>query len=336
MKRVLKLLGMLVGLALAAIGILVTVCALRWPPEFPDTPFPQISSSKDPAAIARGEYIVNALAHCTACHGNTDEYMAADVGEFVSPKGGHEWHMGPIGVLRAPNITPDPQTGIGSQSDAELARAIRHGVKSDGKPALFMMGVGPMSDEDLAAVISYLRSIPAVSHDMPDHEIGLLGKVLFQGPMKFFAQPHDYPIPPFVKEGEASVERGRYIAEGPGWCGGCHSDFVVEDDIAFDGQIGSGARNNPFPDESDPDYVFYSPNLTPDPETGHITAWTQEQFMKRFRTGRVYKASPMPWESYRNMTDADLESIWLYLRQLPPTRKKIGETRRKADEKLED
>jgi hypothetical protein len=57
--------------------------------------------------------------------------------------------------------------------------------------------------------------------------------------------------------------------------------------------------------------------------------------MARFRAGRVWRGSPMPWESYKGMTDADLESIWLYLRALPPTSKQIGAVRRGADEKVE-
>ena len=334
MKTLLKVLGVLVGVVLATIAALVTTCALRWPPTFPDTPMPAITASDDPAVVARGDYLFNAVAHCTACHSPMTEYTSSR-GEPVVPKGGHEWHMGPIGTLRSANITPDEKTGVGAWSDGELARVIRYGVRRDDRAALFMMSVGGMSDEDLTAIVSYMRSIPPVEHAVPDHDIGLLGKVLFQGPMGFFAEPHDYPPPPFVREGETSVERGRYLAEGPAFCSGCHSDFDYDGTLQLDGQSASGNVGNPFPDATDHDYVLYAPNLTPDPETGHITSWTKEQFMQRFRTGRVYMGSPMPWESYMNLTDADLESIWLYLRSLPPTPKSIGPVRRKANEKLD-
>lgn len=76
----------------------------------------------------------------------------------MSLAGGHEWHMDPLATVRSPNITPDA-TGIAEYSDGELARVIRHGVKRDDTGALFMMAVGPMSDDDLVAVMSYLRTV---------------------------------------------------------------------------------------------------------------------------------------------------------------------------------
>lgn len=160
-----------------------------------------------------------------------------------------------------------------------------------------------------------------------------MGKVLFQSAMGFFAEPHDYSSwgPAFVPPGEASVERGRYLAEGPAFCVGCHSDYEYEGQIQFVGQLNSGNANAPFPDETEEGMEFAAPNLTPDPETGHLNGWTQEQFFERFReTGRVHAGSPMPWESYQNLTDEDVESLWLYLQSLPPTHKITGPPRREA------
>ena len=332
MKKILKYLGYVVGIVLLAVGGLVATCAMKWPPSFPDTPKPDIQASDDPAVIERGKYLVNAVAHCAACHSPAQEFSGSKPGEIVAPKGGHEWHMGPIGVIRAPNITPHEGTGIGKYTDAELARVIRHGIKKNDEPALFMMAVGPMSDEDLTAVISYLRSIEPVDNAVPGHEIGLLGKVLFQGPMGFFAEPHDYArfAPAFVKEGSASVERGKYLAEGPGFCIGCHSEYGYEDQLVFVGQILSGNVEQPTPDETQEGYELLAPNLTPDPETGVIATWDLAQFKTRFRAGRMYAGTPMPWETYANLTDEDVESLWLYLRSLPPTKKEIGPTHRKA------
>jgi mono/diheme cytochrome c family protein len=336
-KKILKGLGVLLVVLFVGIAAVVGTCAAKWPPEYPDTPKPDITASDDPTVIERGKYLVNAVAHCAACHSPVEEYTASKPGDVVPPKGGHEWHMGPIGVVRSANITPHERSGIGKQTDAEIARAIRHGVKSDGHAALFMMGVGPMSDEDLTAIISYLRTIDPVDYDVPESDVGLLGKVLMQGPMSFFAAPHEYECPPFVMESDTpSVERGRYLAEGPGFCAGCHSNYEADPDIKFVGQVCSGNDTEPTPDETDTNFALWAPNLTPDPETGHITNWTQDQFMKRFRAGRMYGGSPMPWEAYGNMTDVDLESLWLYLRSLPPTKKHIGETRKPANEKPGD
>ncbi len=134
MKKVVKAIGIAIGVVLGVVGILVVTCVLRWPPDHSDYPYPDIQATDDPAVIERGAYLVNAVTHCPACHAPLQEYVASRPGDVVAPKGGHEWHMGPLGTLRGSNITPDEKTGIGSRTDAELARAIRHGVRADGNP----------------------------------------------------------------------------------------------------------------------------------------------------------------------------------------------------------
>ena len=327
-KRLLKILGIGLGLGVAVIACIVGYFALSWPPTYADTPEPAITASDDPEVIARGEYLFHAVAHCPLCHSPIDDVLNLPPDGKLDGKGGHAWHMGALGTIRAPNITPDEATGIGTYTDGQLARAIKHGIKPDGTAALFKIAVGGMSDEDLTAIVSYLRSMPAVSHDVPGSEVGLMGKVLFQGPMAFFAMPKDYAVPPFVKEGGVSVERGKYLFEGPAFCVSCHSEIeFVDDRLQFTGQIGSGRLEPSFPDEFDPDYVFVAPNLTPDPQTSIMFGWTEAQFIERMRAGRTQKGSPMPYEAYRIMTDDDLKSLWAYMQQLPPTQKAIGPTR---------
>jgi mono/diheme cytochrome c family protein len=284
--------------------------------------------------IARGQYLFHAVAHCNACHLPTQDYVGMKPGTFPPPKGGHEWVMGPIGRVRAPNLTPHPTTGLADYTDEQLGRAIRYGVKANAQAAPFMFAVGPMSDEDLTALVSYVRSVEPVEHAVAPSEIGLLGKVLFQGPMAFFASPHDYAAfaVPYVPEGTTSLERGRYLARGPGGCFGCHSDFSFDDGIAIAGDPFSGGIDSPFPDETADDYEFVAPNLTPDPENGILNGWTQAQFRTRFASGRMYAGTPMPWESYANLTAADVDSLWLYFRSLPAARKVVGPTYRKKGE----
>ena len=329
LKWVVRILLVVVVLAGGFVGLKVA----QWKPVYDDIPMPNITASTDPVVIARGEYLVNAVAHCAACHSKAEDYFAAKRGEIQVPSGGHEWHMGPLGTLRAPNITPDPATGIGEYTDAELARAIRFGVMRDNTGALMMMAIGPMSDEDLTAIVSYVRSIPPVSHDVPDHELGIMGKVLFQTAMSFFAAPHDYApmAPPFVKEGgPASVERGRYLSEGPAFCAGCHNKVKTENDqLVYDGPMMGGRTDPNFPDEDEPEFVFVPPNLTKHP-TSIVGDWTGEQFRARFRSGRVYRMSPMPWENDQNMTDEDVMSIWMYLESLPPVDHDVGPSRQPA------
>ena len=84
----------------------------------------------------------------------------------------------------------------------------------------------------------------------------------------------------------------------------------------------------PEADPTNAGFEFVYPNLTPDPETGHIIAWDEDTFVQRFRGGRVHAGSTMPWESYQRMTDADIRSLHRFLKSLPPTRSPIGATYR--------
>lgn len=332
MKRIALLLGKVLAVLIVLLAIFVVVMVVKWPPKHPDTPKPDLAASDDPAVIARGAYLVDAVAHCGACHAKAEEYIGIERGKPQTIAGGHEWHMGPLGTIRSPNVTPHA-TGIADYTDPELARAIRHGIKKDDTGALFMMSVGPMSDDDLVAIMSYVRSVEPVDRAVADNEIGVMGKVLFQTAMAFFQTPHDYArvAPPFVRESDTpDAGRGKYLAEGPGFCAGCHTEYeIVDDQLGFASPVLSGNATEPFPDDSEEGFEFIAPNLTPHP-TSVTAGWTKEQFMTRFRTGRVYAASPMPWETYRNMTDVDLESIWLHLQSLPPHDNDTGPSRRET------
>ena len=333
MKRLLKILGIGLGLGVALVFGVVGWYAAKWPPTYEDVPEPAIEASNDAEVVARGEYLFHAVAHCSACHAPRADVYAVEAGAKIVPVGGGEWKMGPLGTIRSPNLTADDATGMGKLSDGQIARAIRSSVKADHTAATFMISVGGMSDEDLAAIVSYMRTIPAVSNAVAPNEVGLMGKLLFQGPMGFFAAPKDYPIPAFVKEGSVSVERGRYLFEGPAFCAGCHTEIAWDGErLDYVGQIGSGRVDPGFTDEEDPEFVYVAPNLTPDPHTSVLHGWSEAQFIERMRAGRMFRTTPMPWENYRLMTDEDLKSLYAYIVQLPATEKFIGPSRVKKDE----
>lgn len=326
LKKGLKLLGVLVGVLVAIVAVAAIYFSARWPRTFPDTPRPQITASTDPTVIARGEHLFHAIAHCTACHDPDMRTLAA--GEKGVPKGGYEWKMGPLGTLRSANITPDEATGVGKWSDADLARVIKHGVRPDDRAAMMMFAVGPMSDEDLTAIISYMRTLEPVSNAVAPHDVGIMGKVLFSTAMAFFASPKmDMAPPPFVPEGDASVERGKYIAEGPGMCFGCHSEFEGD---GFAGPLFCG-NSRPWPDPDHPEYEVFAPNLTPHPQHGAIANLSEDEFLVRMRAPRMYKASPMHWENIREMTDDDLRSIYRHLMSLPACEGDFSPTYRKKE-----
>jgi len=326
-----KFLLKVVGYFLASLVALV-LCAwlfieLTWKKNYAKLQLPEIHASSDPGVIAQGDYLVHAVSHCSICHEPAEQFKALQPGSTdpggADLIGGHEWQAGPFGTFHAANITPDSETGIGGLSDGELARVIRQGVRKDGSQAVFMsFVVGPMADEDLTAIISYLRTLPPMKHDNPKDELGLAGKLV----MKLF-EPRSDPAPQWAPPGGISIERGRYLANGPAWCVGCHTAADPFKGMKFTGAPLSG---NPEaePDPTDPDFEFVEPNLTPDPETGHITQWTEDAFVARFKVGAVFKGTKMPWPNFAHMTEDDVRSIFRYLRSLPPTKNYIGPTRR--------
>jgi len=114
--------------------------------------------------LQRGEYIAT-LAGCGDCHTPGTLYGAPDFSRKLA--GSELGWAGPWGITYASNITPDMETGIGSWTDAEIERALRSGVKRDGSPLGPPMpwpSFAPLTPEDMAALIAYLRSLPAVKH----------------------------------------------------------------------------------------------------------------------------------------------------------------------------
>ena len=283
-----------------------------------------LKASTDPAVLAEGKYLFEADAHCQACHTAEHDYTTAAALSDLPPSGGHEWHMGPMGTLRSVNITSDVETGIGGMSDADLARVLKKAVRPNGEPAIMMVGVGPMADEDTVALMSYLRSLPPVKKVTPRSDISVMGKTLFPLVARAYLSPKpDWDLPPRVPEGEVSVERGAYLANGPAYCFACHSELNLSAELEVVEPRFSGCTVAD-PDPEDSSMVICAPNLTPHPTAGHITGWDEEAFVSRLGAGRGVKNSPMPWESYRLLTDADKRSLYRYLRTLEPADRVTG------------
>ena len=114
-----------------------------------------------PDVLERGRYLVYGPAACAYCHVVREQWPALARGEMLPLTGAHVFPL-PFGRIYSANITPDPETGIGRRTDGELARILRYGVRADGHVAVPLMEYQDMADEDLVAVISFLRSRPAV------------------------------------------------------------------------------------------------------------------------------------------------------------------------------
>lgn len=317
--------GLVAALAMLAAWIWTTALdRLR----FPETPMPPIAASTDPAVIARGHDLVYGAAHCVSCHGDYEREHPEALRRDVPLSGGLP--IAPdLGPFFAPNITSDVETGLGAWTDEEIARVVRTGVRRNGELSVFMrLSLGPMSDEDLTAVVSYLRSTAPVRHEVPPSSPGFVARALVR-----FATLEPNPVVADVEwapPGEVGVARGRYLVHGPAACVGCHSPTSPDDPLAlWEGHELSGS--DPQPSEVDSAYEFQTPNLTPDPTSGLAGIWTEEQFVTRLRSGeRAYADSIMPWECFARMPESDVRSIWAYLRSVPPIHRITGPSRREA------
>jgi mono/diheme cytochrome c family protein len=156
MKKVLKWTSIIVLSLLILVSGAVTIMNYRTY----DAPYPNIHASTDTAIIARGKYLVTGPAHCADCHAPEELYPALLKGETVSLRGGRIF-VTPLGTIQAPNITSDSATGIGGYRDEQIARSLRHGVAKDGRALIGFMPFQELSDDDLTAVISYLRTLKA-------------------------------------------------------------------------------------------------------------------------------------------------------------------------------
>lgn len=262
-----------------------------------DAPYPQIRASSDPAVIERGKYLVMGPAHCVSCHGNKDS------GEL---SGGFEFHL-PVGTVRAPNLTPDTQTGIGRYRDEELARVLRHGVHPSGRAMLPFMPFADLADSDLVAVISYLRSRPAIRHEVPASDFNLVGRFA----KAFLLEPAGPSRPVRATVTPApTAEYGEYLVTTVGNCTGCHTRRSLRSGEAVGPVLGGGME---LESHTSPGTKFISPNLR---GGGHLESWTEDAFVRRFQNGFA-TASPMPWETFARMTEDDLRAIYRYLRTLP-------------------
>lgn len=281
-------------------------------------PYPEITASTDSAVIARGEYLAFGPAHCIVCHSPLDKRKEIDAGLKMPLTGGWELII-PPGTFRAPNLTPDEETGIGRYNDAEVARILRYSVGHDGRTIFPFMPFQEMSDEDLTAVISFLRSQEPVKNEIQRSELTFLGKAVMalgllkpEGPEN--APPKAVPI-------DTTIEYGEYIANNVADCVGCHTARDLETG-EYIGPKFAGGFTMPSDNLSE-GYSFITPNLTPDEETGIMALWNENAFVGRFRAGRVHKNSPMPWGPYSRMNDVELKALFKYLKSLEPVSNKI-------------
>jgi mono/diheme cytochrome c family protein len=290
LKFLLYTVGALVVLVLLGVGgiFLTTNRALAATKPLPSHGF---VAPSDSSSIARGEHLVRALVKCVDCHGE-------DLGGTMmldDPA---------IGTLWATNITRGTGGLPAEYDDAALERAIRHGLRPDGQRLVVMPSeeYQRISDDDLGAIIAYVKSVPPVDRQIPVPKLGPLARVLFvAGQFPLFGYDkvtHGEEVVPSVAV-DTTVAYGKYI--GDIGCAGCH---------------GAGYGGGKIPG-GPPDWPPTA-NLTP---TG-IGHYTYDDFVTALRTGRRPDGTAidpmMPIQTTKLMTDVELRATWNYLRSLPP------------------
>lgn len=304
-----------------ALGIFAAVAIFfvwqNWDRSFDDVPTPDLHASTDPQTIARGEYLVRGPAHCVECHvANFQAFQQSfEDAAHVPLSGGYQFPLGPLGTLYSKNLTPDPETGIGRYSDPQVARMLRHGVRPNGQASIpQIMPFGDMSDEDIVAILSYLRSLPPVKNPVPENEWSMLGKVMrtFVSAAKPNLNVHPQKSAP---PAAPTTMRGEYLARSVANCGGCHTAFNELTGAATAPMFSGGNLMEPGAQPGvDRALWFRPPNITPLAGSALSKFPDRATFIARFTSGgRHYDGSPMPWEAFGRMTAEDLGALYEYL-----------------------
>jgi mono/diheme cytochrome c family protein len=294
MKTVFKwigiILGSLIGLIVVAGVVLYSIGNSRFNKTY-NFPPSNIVIPTDAARIEFGKHRAESL--CEGCHGK-------------DLSGIDNWfNAGPIGTIDSANLTSGAG-GVGQKftSDEDYVRAIRHGIDAQGKP-IFMPAVfstSYLSDEDLGAIIAYIKSVRPVDHKTNGKHFKPLAYVLLAAGQfgKLPVEAVSHAVHVTAPAADVSVAYGEYLVNTND-CRSCH---------------GPKLNGGPFPD---PTIKKISPNLTPG---GELASWSETDFITTLRTGKTpsgHELDPnfMPWKEFGNFTDNELKAIFMYLQSLP-------------------
>lgn len=313
MKKVFKI----VGIALGALIILIIATGLfinfRGIPSYepPDIAYQHTSS---PQVVARGKKLASML--CAGCHLNNE------TGKLT---GKHMTDAPPdFGMIYSANITQDSTYGIGEWTDAEIVYLLRTGIKRDGKYAPpYMAKLPKMSDEDINAIVAFLRSDERMvaADPTPDKpcEPSFLTKFLCLVAFK----PFEYPSQEIKMPDTANtVELGQYLAHNLD-CFSCHSaDFKTNNFIEPEKSKGYFGGGNKTLDMNG--NLVLTANLTPDQETG-IGLWSKQKFIKALKSGIIdgEHALQYPMMPYTPLSDYEAGAIYEYLKTIPPIKNEV-------------
>ncbi len=272
-----------------------------------------------PEKLARGRYLAENVSVCFHCHSQPDMSLFA-----TPPKpgtlGGGGLCMGPEmgfpGTMCMSNITPDAETGLGQWTDGEIIRAIREGVSRDGRALMPVMPYRlyrEMSDEDVEALVAYLRTLPALRNPLAETRLDFPVNVL----IRFMPEPLEKAVTAPARSD--TVAYGRYLTT-VGGCVECHTPTDERREPLPGKQFAGGQEF-----ELEKGVVVRSSNLTPH-ETG-LGGLSRDSFIAHFKRHALPEArrevapernTVMAWMAYAGMAEEDLGAIYDYLKTLPP------------------
>lgn len=310
LKRVLAGIGALVFLMIT--GLIVKFYVLS--PKM--RPAPVMSAPTTAEAIERGRYLVHHVAACVGCHSKIEESVPGEPpveGMLGSGRDFGEMPGAPM-HLRAQNLTPDSETGIGGWTDGEIARAIREGVSKDGRNLFPQMPYRTyretLSDGEVLDIIAYLRTLKPVKNDA--------GKTSVDFPVSMFVRAAPRPLeapPPPAPSPSDKLARGRWLVTTAS-CNDCH-DSVDAKMHKIEGKALAGGMKFPLPENKG--YAI-APNITSDKATG-IGSYTDEDIRRAIEEGKGKDGRTlyvMPWSYYRGMTKEDKDALIAALREVAP------------------
>ena len=261
------------------------------------------AAAQDAKLLERGTYLLDSIVACANCH------IQRDKGKPLFDRGlsgGMLFDEEPFKAY-APNITPDRETGIGSWTDAQLIKAIREGIRPDGSligPPMPIMFYRGMSDDDVKAIVAYLRAQPPVRNAVPKSEYRI------KLPPNYGPAISRKIVAPSSKD---RLKYGAYLAGPLGHCMDCHTPWVK----GVPNMKNAGAGGNPF---KGPWGVAVSRNLTP--HASGLKGWSDAEIARAIREGVRKDGSPlkppMAYGWYKNINDADMQALVAYLRSLKP------------------
>ncbi len=290
--------------ATALCGLLAAVC-------------PQPAAAQE-NPLERGRYLVETVAFCGVCHNTrspTGQMLPGMelAGGRVMPLDEMRTVLSdiPPGDIRAvaPNITPDPETGIGRWTDAQIATAIRGGRRPDGSiigPPMPIALYRGLSDRDLTAIVVYLRAVPPVRNVVTQRSTYPFALESYGPPVGHVSDPPDDP-----------VARGAYIAGPLAHCMDCHTPPLTPVQRNWS-RMGAGGM--PF---GGPWGIVVAPNITPDKVHSRISEWTDDQIIAALTRGVAADGRkllpPMGARAavYSHITASDMRDLIAYLRSLP-------------------